>query len=295
MTSSAQQPTTEAAIWLAFAPGYGHFTAVAIGARHLLTVASLSESAPYIKLMRAGEQVRTAEIERVCAPEEGDLAVLRVDDELTHALPLVPVEECDDIPTDQDVELIGYRHALDNAQDKRAIMLHATKAQLLPDDEGLAPQLSQPLASNEAGSPIVDAKGRIVGLAFPGEDLETCLVFPVKRFHELNRKWKIPTRALPPREAKSPTTAQSLALMHLVVAQHDEQGDCQGHCRSAQGERHRHRREDESQPELREPGGYDQDHHRQYQTDPARYSFGDGTDGVARENVGQRESCIDQP
>ncbi len=225
MTSSAQQPATEAAIWLAFAPGYGHFTAVAIGARHLLTVASLSESAPFIKLMRAGEQVRTAEIERVCAPEEGDLAVLRVEDELTHALSLVPVEECDDIQPNQEVELIGYRHALDNAQEKRAIVLHATEAKLLPDDEGLAPQLSQPLATNEAGSPILDSKGRIVGIAFPGEDLETCLVFPVKRFHELNRKWKIPTRALPPREVKSPTTAQSLALMHLVVAQNDEHSE----------------------------------------------------------------------
>lgn len=227
MTSSAQQPAIEAAIWLAFAPGYGHFTAVAIGTRHLLTVASLSENAPYIKLMRAGEQVRTAEVERVCAPEEGDLAVLRVEDELTHALELVPVEECEDIGPHHEVELFGYRNALENALEKRALVLHSTTAKLLPDDDDQrsSPQLNQPLAPNEAGAPILDAKSRVWGIAFPGEDLETCFVFPVKRFHELNRKWKLSTRALAPREAKSPTTAQSLALMHIVVAQHDEQRD----------------------------------------------------------------------
>jgi tetratricopeptide (TPR) repeat protein len=224
VTSSAQ-PATEAAIWLAFAPGYGHFTAVAIGPHQLLTVASLSENAPYIKLMRAGEQVRTAEVERVCAPEEGDLAVLRVDDELPHVLQLVPIDECDDLAPDQEVELVGYRNALDNALEKRAIVLHSTSAKLLPDDDGLAPQLTQPLGNNEAGAPILDAQRRIVGVAFQGEDLETCLVFPVKRFHELNRKWKISIRTPASREVKSPTTAQSLALMHIVVAQHDEQRD----------------------------------------------------------------------
>lgn len=224
MTSSAK-PATEAAIWLAFAPGYGHFTAVAIGPHQLLTVASLSENAPYIKLMRAGEQVRTAEVERVCAPEEGDLAVLRVDDELPNILELLPLEECDDLEPDQEVELVGYRNALDNALEKRAIVLHSKSAKLIPDDEGLAPQLTQALGNNEAGAPILDARRRIVGVAFQGEDLETCLVFPIKRFYELNRKWKIPLRAPSSREAKSPTTAQSLALMHIVAAQHDEQRD----------------------------------------------------------------------
>jgi hypothetical protein len=223
--TSAAQPTTEAAIWLAFAPGYGHFTAVAIGSHHLLTVASLSENAPYIKLMRAGEQVRTAEVERVCAPEEGDLAVLRVNDELSHVLSLVPSDECDDIEPDQVVELVGYRDALDNALEKRAIVLHSTTAKLVPDDEGLAPQLTQPLYNNEAGAPILDEQQRIVGIAFQGEDLKTCLVFPVKRFYELNRKWKISPRAPAPHEPKSPTMAQSLALMHIVVSQHDEQRD----------------------------------------------------------------------
>lgn len=224
VTSSAQ-PATEAAIWLAFAPGYGHFSAVAIGPRHLLTVASLSENAPYIKLMRAGEQARSAEVERVCAPEEGDLAVLRVEDDLQFTLPITPEDECADSDPELTVELLGYRNALENALEKRAITLHSTRAKLLPDDEGLAPQLSQPLASNEAGAPILDDKHRIVGIAFQGEDLETCLVFPIKRFHELNRKWKISLRSSGAKDAKSPTTAQSLALMHIVAAQHDEQRD----------------------------------------------------------------------
>lgn len=224
MTSSAQ-PATEAAIWLAFAPGYGHFTAVAIGPHHLLTVASVSENAPYIKLMRAGEQVRTAEVERVCAPEEGDLAVLRVEDELPHVLELVPQEECEEFEANQAVELVGYRNALENALEKRAIVLHSMSAELLPDDEGLAPQLTQPMGNNEAGAPILDKKHRIAGIAFQGEDLETCLVFPVKRFYELNRKWKIAVRPSSTRSVKSPTTAQSLALMHIVAAQHDEQRD----------------------------------------------------------------------
>lgn len=223
MTFSAQ-PATEAAIWLAFAPAYGHFTAVAIGPHHLLTVASLSEHASYIKIMRAGEQVRTAEVERVCAPEEGDLAVLRVDDELTHTLPLVPLDECDAI-LESEVELVGYRNALNSALERRAIVLHSTNAKILPDDEGVAPQLTQPLAENEAGAPILDERQRIAGIAFQGEDLETCLVFPVKRFYELNEKWRIAIRRTERREPKSPTTAQSLALMHLVTAQHDEQRD----------------------------------------------------------------------
>ncbi|MBK9258997.1 MAG: trypsin-like peptidase domain-containing protein [Polyangiaceae bacterium] len=224
MTSSAQ-PATEAAIWLAFAPGYGHFTAVAIGPRHLLTVASLTENAPYVKLMRAGEQVRTAELERVCAPEEGDLAVLRVDDELPHALELVAPDESGATQENVDVELVGYRDCLDNALEKRAVVLHWTSAKLLPDEEGLAPQLSEPLGNNEAGAPILDARHRIVGIAFQGEDLETCLVFPIKRLYELNRKWKIPVGSAAQNEIKSPTTAQSLALMHIVAAQHDEQRD----------------------------------------------------------------------
>lgn len=224
MTFSAQ-PATEAAIWLAFAPAYGHFTAVAIGPHHLLTVASLSENAQHIKLMRAGEQVRTAEVERVCAPEEGDLAVLRVEDELPQTLELVPVDEYDDIAAHSEVELLGYRDALNSALERRAIVLHSTNAKILPDDEGVAPQLTQPLAENEAGAPILDERQRIVGIAFQGEDLETCLVFPAKRFFELNEKWRIPIRRPERRDAKSPTTAQSLALMHLVAAQHDEQRD----------------------------------------------------------------------
>lgn len=222
MTSSAQ-PASEAAIWLAFAPGYGHFTAVAIGPHHLLTVASLPEYAPYVKLMRAGEQVRTAELERVCAPEEGDLAVLRVADELPHVLQLVA--DGDETDDNADVELVGYRDCLDDALEKRAVVLHWKSAKLLPDEEGWAAQLTQPLGNNEAGAPILDAHHRIVGIAFQGEDLETCLVFPIKRFEELNRKWKIPVGSTTQREAKSPTTAQSLALMHLVAAQHDEQRD----------------------------------------------------------------------
>ncbi len=224
MTSSAQA-ATEAAIWLAFAPGYGHFTAVAIGPHHLLTVASLAEEAPYIKLMRAGEQVRTAEVVRVCAPEEGDLAVLRCEDELPHTLRLVPVDECKDLEPNMTVELVGYRDCLDNALQKRAIVLHWTASKMLPDEEGLAPRLSQPLGDNEAGGPIVDERHRIVGIAFQGEDLETCLVFPIERFYELNRKWKIPFGQPTSHEAKAPTTAQSLALMHIVAAQHDEQRD----------------------------------------------------------------------
>ena len=224
MTSSAQA-AAEAAIWLAFAPGYGHFTAVAIGAHHLLTVASLSENAPYIKLMRAGEQVRTAEVERVCASEEGDLAVLRVEDELPHILELVPVEECEDRALNQEVELVGYRNALENALEKKAIVLHSTTAQQLPDEEGWAAQLSEPLGTNEAGAPILDDRHRIMGIAFQGEDLETCFIFPIKRFYELNRKWKISLRPPAAREIKSPRTAQSLALMHIVAAQHDEQRD----------------------------------------------------------------------
>ncbi|MRG92154.1 hypothetical protein [Polyangium spumosum] len=231
------QPAVEAAIWLAFAPGGGHFTAVAVGPHHLLTVARVCENAPYVKLLRAGEQARTAEVVQFLPPEEGDLAVLRCAEELPHVLRLMPVDEIKDFELDTPVTLVGFRDSVENALAKRAVVLHWTSVSLIagepdeppprksqPDTLPPLPRLLQVVQENEAGGPILDSRQRLVGIAgrLDGEGGVEGVVTTLERFYERNRKWKIPLGPPAPRVAKAPTMAQSLALMHLVAAQHEE-------------------------------------------------------------------------
>ncbi|MDI1434901.1 trypsin-like peptidase domain-containing protein [Polyangium sorediatum] len=237
MVAPSPQPAVEAAIWLAFAPGGGHFTAVAVGPHHLLTVARVSESAPHVKLLRAGEQVRTAEVVQVLPTEEGDLAVLRCAEELPHVLRLMPADEFSDFDLDTPVTLVGFRDSVENALAKRAVVLHWSSVSLIagepeepaprksqPDTLPPLPRLLQVVHENEAGGPILDSRQRLVGIAarLDGEGGVEGLVTTIDRFYERNRKWKIPLGPPAPRVAKAPTMAQSLALMHLVAAQHEE-------------------------------------------------------------------------
>ena len=221
MVATSPQPAVEAAIWLAFAPGGGHFTAVAVGPNHLLTAARIAENASHVKLLRAGEQVRTATVVRALPPEEGDLAVLHCHEELPHVLRLLPADELKDLEGEQHISIVGFRDCLKNALDKKAVVLHWTNATLTLG-EGTV-KLSTAVFENEAGGPVLDSRQRIVGIAARGEDAAASTVVSVERVYEHNRKWKIPLGPPAPRVAKAPTMAQSLALMHLVAAQHGEQ------------------------------------------------------------------------
>lgn len=217
MVATSPQPAVEAAIWLAFAPGGGHFTAVAVGPNHLLTVARIAENATHVKLLRAGEQVRTATVVRALAPEEGDLAVLHCHEELPHVLRLLPADELKELEGDVPISVVGFRDCVKNALDKKAVVLHWASA-VLTLGEG-APKVSAALGENEAGGPVLDSRQRIVGIATRGEDPTQNALVTVERVYEQNRKWKIPLGPPAPRVAKAPTMAQSLALMHLVAAQ----------------------------------------------------------------------------
>ncbi|MDC3953974.1 hypothetical protein [Polyangium jinanense] len=238
MVAPSPQPAVEAAIWLAFAPGGGHFTAVAVGPHHLLTVGRVCENAPYVKLLRAGEQVRTAEIVQVLPPEEGDLAILRCAEELPHVLRLMPADEFKDFDLDTPVTLVGFRDSVENALAKRAVVLHWSSVSLIagepeeppprksqPDTLPPLPRLLQVVHENEAGGPLLDSRQRLIGIAgrHEGEGGTEGIVTTIDRFYEHNRKWKIllgPPAAT--RVAKAPTMAQSFVLMHLVAAQHEE-------------------------------------------------------------------------
>jgi tetratricopeptide (TPR) repeat protein len=221
MVATSPQPAVEAAIWLAFAPGTGHFTAVAVSPHHLLAVARLCVNTPYIKLMRAGEQVRTADVIRTMSPEEGDLAVLYCHQELPHVLRLLPADDLRELSNNLPVSVVGYRDCLRNALGKKAVVLHWSNATFAPAENG-QPRLSISVQENEVGGPVLDVRQRLVGIATRSAEGNDGLVVPVEGFYEHNRKWKIPLGPPPPRVAKAPTMAQSLALMHLVAAQHEE-------------------------------------------------------------------------
>jgi hypothetical protein len=221
VVATSPQPAIESAIWLAFAPGGGHFTAVAVGPHHLLTVARLCENAPHVKLLRGGEQVRTAVVVRSLPTDQGDLAVLHCEEELPHVLRCLPADELKELHESIPVSVVGFRDCLKNALGKKAVVLHWSNATLLAGDTPF-PELSLPLGDNENGGPALDNRQRVIGITFRTEDGIGAVV-TLERFYEHNRKWKIPLGPPAPRAAKAPTMAQSLALMHLVAAGHAEQ------------------------------------------------------------------------
>jgi hypothetical protein len=220
MAAISPQPAVEAAIWLAFVPGGGFFTAVAIGPRHLLTVARPCEQAQFVKLMRAGEQVRTASVVRMLDPSEGDLAVLQCNDDLPHVLRLLPESEV--LESGMNVTVVGYRDALKNALGKKAVILNWASSTLSRPEEGGPLRLAQAVHENDAGGAVLDGRQRLIGIATRGDVPSEGLVVPIERFHEHNRKWKLSLVPPQPRQAKAPTMPQSLSLMHLVAARHEE-------------------------------------------------------------------------